>query len=92
MVTLTIRVTNQFKKDFKKIRKQGKDVQKIIRVVGLLRQGRTLAKKYRDHQLTGQYNMFRDCHIEPDWLLFYYVTDDELWLVRTGSHAELFRQ
>jgi len=49
-----------------------------------------LEEKYRDHPLTGNWRGYRDCHIQPDWLLIYRIADVELQLIRTGSHAELF--
>ncbi len=49
-----------------------------------------LEPKLKDHQLNGNNKDFRECHIRPDWLLVYMVKNDEISLVRTGSHAELF--
>jgi len=49
-----------------------------------------LPSKYRDHALKGQWHGMRDAHIEPDWLLIYYVEGAELHLVRTGTHADVF--
>ena len=51
-----------------------------------------LDEKFRDHVLTGEYRGFRECHIEPDWLLMYQIHDDMLILsaIATGTHAELF--
>lgn len=88
-----IRVTNQFKKDIKLVKKQGKDLDKLFDVVDVLTDGGTLAAKYRDHELGGQYKGCRECHIEPDWLLIYEIGNGVLVLVlnRTGSHSELFR-
>jgi mRNA interferase YafQ len=51
----------------------------------------TLDKKYKDHSLSGKLHKYRDCHIEPDWILIYEITDNELNLLRLGSHAELFK-
>lgn len=47
--------------------------------------------KFRDHKLSGRWKDFRDCHIEPDWILIYRVTESTLYLERTGSHADLFK-
>ena len=30
-----------------------------------------LEPKYKDHQLKGELKEYRECHIEPDWLLVY---------------------
>lgn len=69
----------------------GKDIEKLLRTVGMLAEGRTLPPEYKDHPLTGEYKGKRDCHIEPDWILIYAIEEDELVLYRTGSHSELFR-
>jgi mRNA interferase YafQ len=52
--------------------------------------GEPLPEKYKDHSLHGNYEGTRDCHISPDWALIYVIVEDELRLIRTGSHAELF--
>lgn len=85
-----IRYTTQFKKDIKRIRKRGKDFSKLKVVIDKLIAGEALAAKYKDHALVGNFRGARDCHIEPDWLLIYEIDDEELILVRTGSHSDLF--
>lgn len=82
---------NQFKKDYKKVEKQNKDLNKLRLVVGKLVAKERLETKYQDHPLTGDWKGFRDCHIEPDWILIYKTTGDTLILERTGSHSELFK-
>ena len=86
----TINYTNQFKKDFKLIQKQNKDLDKIKTVIAKLAAGEVLDEKFKDHALQGNYAGTRDCHINPDWLLIYAIVGNELRLIRTGSHAELF--
>ena len=88
-----IRFTNQFKKDVKLAKKQGKDLDKLFDVIGVLASGETLDEKYRDHDLSGGFKGCRECHIEPDWLLIYEIDDNVLILVlnRVGSHSELFK-
>ena len=88
-----IRFTNQFKKDVKLAKKQGKDLDKLFDVIGALASGETLDEKYRDHDLSGGFKGCRECHIEPDWLLIYEIDDNVLILVlnRVGSHSELFK-
>ncbi len=86
----TIIYTNQFKKDFKLIQKQNKDLRKLKTVIAKLAAGEVLEEKFKDHALQGNYAGTRDCHINPDWLLIYAIVGNELRLVRTGSHAELF--
>lgn len=87
-----VQFTNQFKKDVKLAKKQGKDLEKLYKVIENLAQGKVLEAKYRDHSLSGNYNNCRECHVEPDWLLIYEIIDDVLVLMlnRTGSHSELF--
>ena len=82
--------TSQFKKDFKKIKKQQKKLSKLTVVIENLLNHQKLGQKYKDHSLSGKWNNHRDCHIEPDWLLIYRITNDELILERTGSHSDLF--
>ena len=89
---LKIVSSNQFKKDLKLAAKRGLKIEKLREAVNTLARGEILNEKYRDHPLVGDYNGFRECHIEPDWLLVYRVNDIELelFLFRTGSHADLF--
>lgn len=89
---LKIVQTSSFKKDFKKILKQRKNLELIKEVIIKLSIPDVLEKKYRDHLLSGNYKNKRECHIEPDWLLIYEIQDDELALYRTGSHSELFNK
>lgn len=83
--------TTQFKKDFKKVSKQGKDLSRLESVIETLLNKKTLEPKYKDHPLTGRWKNHRDCHIQPDWLLIYRIKQDSLILERTGSHSDLFK-
>jgi mRNA interferase YafQ len=83
--------TSQFKRDVKRLKRQGKDLDKLKRVIQALVRGEKLASTYRDHVLVGQYKGTRECHIEPDWLLIYELAESEIVLIRTGSHSDLFR-
>ena len=76
------------------MKKRGLDLTLLNNVVDKLRQGIPLDDKYRDHELTGNYVGFRECHIKPDWLLIYLIGDDvlTLTLVNTGTHADLFKK
>lgn len=89
---LELIVTSQFKKDLKRVRKQGKDLNLLQNVLQMLLDENELDVKYRDHALTGNYASFRECHIQPDWLLVYMINHKELILTasRTGSHSDLF--
>lgn len=86
-----IKFTGRFKKDLKVVQKQGKDLNKLFSVIESLANDVTLNPKHRDHGLSGEFIGFRECHIEPDWLLIYCLEKDELilYLMRTGSHSDL---
>ena len=90
MGRMNVAQTKQFKKDVKRMRKQGKDLEKIKAVIDLLVAEEPLPPKHRDHKLGGNWLGRRDCHIEPDWILIYKLTEDELLLERTGTHSDLF--
>lgn len=88
-----IRKTSRYKKSLKKMLRRGKDIRKISAVVRMLAMGETLPPQYRDHALSGDLEGLRDCHIENDWVLFYfYTTTGELILTlsNTGTHSDLF--
>jgi mRNA interferase YafQ len=82
--------TTQFRKDLKMLQKRGKDPQKVKDIIALLLSGESLPAINRDHALTGNWFGWRDCHLEPDWLLIYKILSDELILGRTGTHSDLF--
>lgn len=86
---LTIKYHTMFKKDFKRIKKRGYDISRLEKIVELLANEVPLPEQFKDHNLSGNYNGFRECHIAPDWLLIYQVNNNELVLVlsRTGSHS-----
>lgn len=89
---LTIKYHTLFKKDFNRIKKRGYDISRLEKIVELLANEVPLPEQFKDHNLSGNYNGFRECHIAPDWLLIYQVNNNELVLVlsRTGSHSDLF--
>ena len=82
--------TTQFKRDYKRIKKQKKELAKLKVLVEKLVSGERLEISYKDHQLSGEFKGYRDCHIEPDWLLIYKKSPETITLERTGSHSELF--
>ncbi len=88
---LKIRYLRKFKRDLKRLQKQGKNMEKLKTVIRLLCEGKKLPSKYSDHPLKGDWSDFHGCHIEPDWVLIYRVEQEELLLVlaRSGSHSEL---
>ncbi len=85
-----IRRLSLFKRDIKRLQKAGKNFTKLEEVIETLLKTAKLAAHFRDHALSGKYKGYRECHLQPDWLLIYQCTETELVLVRTGSHAELF--
>ena len=74
------------------MKKRGKDMSKLVVVLDLLASGNPLPENYKDNQLSGSLKDFRECHIEPDWLLMYQIFEGELILsaTATGTHADLF--
>ena len=92
-MTYEVKWGHRFKKDYKAAKKRyGTDISLLHRVVDLLKQGRSLPAKYKDHALAGNYSGYRECHIKPNWLLIYLIENDVLvlTLTRTGSHSGLF--
>lgn len=85
-------LTSMFKKDLKTAKKRGYDLQLLSDIVDTLALGLPLDEKYKDHKLIGNYQGCRECHITPDWLLIYEITEEELilYLTRTGTHSDLF--
>lgn len=80
----------QFKKDVKLNIKRGKDISKLKTLMTLLIEDKLIPPEYKDHPLKGNWTHHRDSHIEPDWLLIYKIDGDDLYFVRTGTHADIF--
>lgn len=80
----------QFRRDVKLAERRGKDMTKLRELILLLIEGEPLPPRYKDHSLGGDWKHHRDCHIEPDWLLLYKIDGADLYLVRTGTHSDLF--
>jgi mRNA interferase YafQ len=89
-MALSLLTTNAFERDLKRVGKQGKDLDKLETIVNRLQEEQPLPARCHPHPLRGNWIGHWDCHIQPDWLLLYKLTDTELTLVRTGSHSELF--
>lgn len=87
-----IAFTNQFKKDLKLARKQGKNEDKLFEVIDRLASDLPLEERHKDHALSGDYASYRECHVAPDWLLVYKKQESVLVLLlyRLGSHSDLF--
>ena len=82
--------TSSFKKGFKKLNPKEQDA--VLSVVARLAEDESLEPRYKDHALVGNFAGCRECHVKPDLLLVYRITEDilELALIEVGSHAELF--
>lgn len=87
---LDVRYSTKFKKDFKLCVKRRYQMGKLQQVIDTLRIPAALPPKNSDHSLSGNYAGYRECHVEPDWLLIYRQDAEELLLYRTGTHADLF--
>lgn len=85
-------LTSMFKKDLKLAKKRGYDLSLLNKVVDTLAMGKPLVEKYKDHNLVGNFTGCRKCHITPDWLLIYEISNSELilYITRTGTHSDLF--
>ena len=84
--------SSRFKKDLKLAIKRGLNISLLDEIVTTLQKGEPLPAKNKDHPLVGNYAGCRECHIQPDWLLIYEISNEELilYLTRTGSHSDLF--
>ena len=87
---LLVSWSTTFKRSYKRIARQGKKLSKLNQVITKLANSEILESKYRDHKLIGDYVGLRECHIEPNWLLIYEITEHELRLHDTGTHSDLF--
>ncbi len=87
---LNVVFKSRFKKDLKKLKSSNLDEDELLALIAALAKEESLDTKFHDHFLIGNYVGCRECHIRPDWLLIYQITDTELLLMRTGSHSELF--
>lgn len=87
-----IKTSTKFKKDVKKAKIRGYDISKLASIIERLSRGEKLDLKYYDHGLSGDYEGYRECHIESDWLLIYKINNEKLFLLltRTGTHSDLF--
>lgn len=91
---LTINYHTSFKKDYKRIIKRGYKAERLEKVLDYFVNEIPLPQEYRDHDLTGDWRGYRECHIQPDWLLIYKIRNDSLvlTLTRTGTHSDLFNK
>ena len=89
---LEVVLSTRFEKDLKTASKRGYNLELLNDVVDKLASRQQLPEKNRDHELSGDYAGFRECHVAPDWLLVYRVVEEDLilYLMRTGTHSDLF--
>ncbi len=87
-----VEYSNKFHKSYKRAKKRGLPLEQLLLVIEKLSKGLSLEAKYRDHALTGNYIGYRECHIQPDWLLVYKIEKKRcvLYLLNTGTHSDLF--
>ena len=83
--------TNRFLKDYEVVKRRGLNIEKLKEVINKLVCQEPLDPKLKDHSLLGNYANRRECHIEPNWLLIYKTSEQEIIFERTGSHSDLFR-
>jgi mRNA interferase YafQ len=85
--------TNQFKRDVKRAEKRGKDMASLKAMLERLIEGDPLPPECKDHPLRGDFAGSRDCHVAPDWVLIYTLTENgaHVRFERTGTHSDLFR-
>ncbi|GHV95137.1 addiction module toxin, RelE/StbE family [Spirochaetia bacterium] len=91
---LKVKLGTTFKKEFALVEKRGRDMSKIIDVMGLLINEQPLPPERLDHPLRGNYNNYRECHIQGDWVLIYriYPVERTILFYRTGTHSDLFKK
>lgn len=88
---MTLKTTTKFRKDYKLAKKRGLNIALLETIIQTLLEEKPLEPKCHDHALVGTYVGFRECHIQPDWLLIYIIDNDSLILTvaRTGTHSDL---
>lgn len=88
---LDARPSNQFKKDMKRLARRGLDMKKLMRFIEKTIETGEVSTQYRPHRLSGNWEGYWDCHLAPDWVVIYQIDDIALYLVQTGTHADLFK-
>jgi len=86
-----VHTSSRFKKEYKLAIRRGKNEQKLQAIIDMLATDQPLPARCKPHKLSGEYQGMWECHIEPDWLLIYEITEDEIQLFRLGTHSDLFR-
>jgi mRNA interferase YafQ len=86
----TVVTSRPYEKDAKRVRSRGKDMRRLVAIVDALRNRRPLDARDREPALLGDWRGYRECHIQPDWLLIYRLDEQTVYLARTGTHSDLF--
>ncbi|MBR0167767.1 MAG: type II toxin-antitoxin system YafQ family toxin [Synergistaceae bacterium] len=88
----SVRTSKRYRRELKTVLSRGKDESKLEEVIDILASGESLSPRYADHPLSGKWKGYRECHIEPNWLLVYSIHDDVLVLalMSTGTHSDIF--
>ncbi|MBQ3586267.1 MAG: type II toxin-antitoxin system YafQ family toxin [Synergistaceae bacterium] len=88
----SVRTSKRYRRELKTVLSRGKDESKLEEVIDILASGESLPPRYADHPLSGKWKGYRECHIEPNWLLVYSIHDDVLVLalMSTGTHSDIF--
>ena len=81
---------NNYKRSFKKIKLNDEEELAYIDVLYKLLNDETLDEKYKDHQLKGNFDGCKECHIKPDLLLIYKIKEEAIELIDIGTHSDLF--
>ncbi len=82
-----IKTTRRFEKDYALSARRGQSLDKLKIIMARLASREILELRYRDHALIGEWSGHRECHLEPDWLLIYRITEEDIIFERTGTHA-----
>lgn len=92
MTKYEIKYTKLFKKDYRRAKRRGLNIELLKDIILKLANGETLDSKHKDHSLSGNWIGHRECHIQPDWLLIYHYDENVLvlTLTHTGTHSDLF--
>jgi mRNA interferase YafQ len=86
----SLRRSGGFDRDLKRLGRRGYDLQRLASVIASIQRGEQLPAALRAHPLKGEWKGYWECHVRPDWLLIYKLTDGEVLLARTGTHSDLF--
>ena len=87
---LGFRFTNQFEKDLKLLKKRRNDLEEIFNILVKIIWEEPLPERCREHELSGNYSGFIECHVKNDWILIYYFCEEGVVFSRTGTHSDLF--